>query len=88
MKQKSPTDRESSVVASVEAEMDKPRLTESVRQGLDSEAVRLQIAILQRSLADNERSWKATGLARIENPVATSIRWDIAEKEKLLSAAS
>ena len=87
MRQKDPTQRESDIVASVEAEMEKPRMTESVRDGLDSEAVRLQITILKRSLAENERSWKATGLARVENPVAASLRWDIAVKEKLLSAA-
>jgi hypothetical protein len=84
MKQKLLTQRESDIIASVEAEMEKPLMTESVREGLDSEAARLQITILKRSLAESERSWKATGLARVENPVAASLRWDIAEKEKQL----
>jgi hypothetical protein len=87
MSNKPLTQRESDILAGVEAEMEKPRMTESVRHGLDSEAVKLQITILKRSLAESERSWKATGLARVVNPVAASLRWDIAEKEKLLSAA-
>jgi len=51
---------------------------------IDLEVVRQQIAILQRALAENERSWKATGFVGIRNPIAVSILWDIAEKEKLL----
>jgi hypothetical protein len=48
------------------------------------QALRLQIDILRRNLADNELSWVASGFERVRNPVADSIRRDIAEKEALL----
>jgi len=48
----------------------------------------LQIEILQRSLVENEDSWKASGLGGIANPLADSIRRDIAEREELLAQDS
>jgi hypothetical protein len=47
--------------------------------------ISLQIEILKRSLNENERSWKASGLGLIRNTVADSLRHDIAEKEAMLS---
>jgi len=46
--------------------------------------ISLQIAILKRSLEENECSWNASGLGMIRNTVADSLRRDIAEKEAML----
>ncbi|HZL25754.1 MAG TPA: hypothetical protein VFC39_04410 [Acidobacteriaceae bacterium] len=48
----------------------------------------LQIEILERSLVENEDSWKASGLGGIANTLADSIRRDIAEREELLAQDS
>ena len=74
---------QSSIVASVKAEMEEPRLTASVRNSLgdyaalglaNHELLRSQIAVLRKSLAESERSWKAAGFGDINNPIATSIQ--------------
>lgn len=52
---------------------------------IGTQVLQLQLEILKRNLADCEASWKATGFARLRNPVADSIRRDIAEKEALLA---
>jgi hypothetical protein len=45
----------------------------------------LQIAVLEQSLADSEASWKKDKFDPLLNPVAASIRRQIAEKEALLA---
>jgi hypothetical protein len=48
----------------------------------------LQIAILRRSLVENEALWKASGFGAIKNPIADSLRRDLAEKEAMLAQDS
>ena len=48
----------------------------------------LQIAILKRSLATSEASWTQYKFDPAPNPVALSLREQIAEKEALLARTS
>jgi hypothetical protein len=46
----------------------------------------LRVSILRRSLTENERSWTASGLEGMTNPVANKLRKDLQAQEEALLA--